>query len=343
MNRTQPVTVGLFRRRASDRVCRPFELGLDSRGQCRGGVVVLVAVFTTAAASARAPALQPPAPVADATVAPPAADAAIPAAAAEEEERGLGQLHRDFGFPGAVRAWEAPRLLVPERNRHRGPRRLHHGGYSYVYDESFFGPYEQAHYGGYMYRKWDSSGSGHYELPLHRATELGVGPPEIQDVLRRQAAYALKDYRKALSAGHEDMARGDYASAVRWYLLAARLNEGDPGSRLCVAHAQVALGRYNEAAAMLRSALELQPKLVHIPVDVAAAFPNRSVFDAQLARVVDEAVRRQTDESLWLLAGYLRINTGDAAGAVQALTWATELNPRDGLVEQFARAVGAAP
>ncbi|MCO6436463.1 MAG: hypothetical protein J5J06_05195 [Phycisphaerae bacterium] len=268
----------------------------------------------------------------------------VPPAKEADDSEGLGQLYRDFGFPGAIRAWERSMYLSPDGRADDGrgyygryPHRPYrYGGYHYLYDYS----YEGDPYGRYSYRRWDESGQGNYELPLDRAVDLGVGPREIERNVRRQAMFALNNYRDAMNAGHDSMARGDFVSAARAFMLAAELNQGDPSSRLCAAHAQVGLGRFSEAASMVHRAFELQPKLAFITVDIPSAFPDPATFSRSLNRL-EAAARRQDVSALWFAVGYFRYNSGNAVGAAEALDRAAQLDPQDLVAKRFAEAAGA--
>ena len=124
------------------------------------------------------------------------------AAAAAAKPRGVGQLHRDFGFPGAIRPWERGMYLNPRRSTY---------GYSYP---SVYGPYYGGAYGGYyrpyglrpqhnrVYRESYGPPYEAYSLPLDHAYDLGVAPPEIQDTIAAQAERALTDYQSAMDAGY---------------------------------------------------------------------------------------------------------------------------------------------
>lgn len=83
-----------------------------------------------------------------------------------------------------------------------------------------------------------------------------------------KAELGLNSYLQAMRSGVELFKVGDYGPAVRQFILACKLNQGDVASRLHAVHAMVAVGQYAAAAPTLRRALQLQPKLVYLPLDI---------------------------------------------------------------------------
>jgi hypothetical protein len=260
------------------------------------------------------------------------------AQAGVESERpalpGYGQLHRDFGFPGAVRVWERGMYLNPQPHRAYGliatyPR---FGGFG-----AYFG--SRPAFSNRLYRESYDGGYQAYSLRLDHAYDLGVAPAEIQAPLANQAARALIEFQNVMQAGHEAFTRGDYSDAARHFLLATELNQGDPGSRLCAAHAEVALGHYEHAAALVHRAFDLQPKLVYLSPDIRDAYGDMEDFDAHV-----EGLRRVTEDSrsalLWFLLGYYCHSYGALREAADALARAHRLDPADHVIARFAAATG---
>jgi tetratricopeptide (TPR) repeat protein len=264
------------------------------------------------------------------------ADAGVPIRA-EADRPGLGQLHRDFGFPGAIRAWERGMYLNPRHRR-----------YDYSYP-SVYGPYfHDGVYGGYygsyyspgrdnrIYRdSYDGSRYESYSLRFDHAYDLGVAPAEIQDRIAAQAARSLTDYQDAMEAGYDAFRRARYGQAARYFLLASQMNHGDPSSRLCAAHAQTAIGQYESAAGLVHRALDLQPKLAYLSVDIRDSYGRGQDFADHLA-ALSEAVDGSRSADLWFLLGYYHYNSGDPRLASSALRRANELNPDDRIIAGLA-------
>jgi tetratricopeptide (TPR) repeat protein len=263
----------------------------------------------------------------------------------ETERPGLGQLHRDFGFPGAIRAWERRMYLNPRHSSR---------GYGYSYP-SVYGSYYDAYFSPYGYhhphnrrgdnRVYRESYDPHYEaysLRLDHAYDLGVAPPEIQNPIAAQAERALTDYQEAMRGGYDAFHRGEYSQAARYFLLASQFNHGDPSSRLCAAHAQVALGQYGSAASMLHRAFDLQPKLAYLPLDIRDSYGRAGDFADHLASL-REAASQSHDSDVWFLLGYYYYNSGKADLAGPALARACRLSPDDRVLAQFAAAAAGTP
>jgi tetratricopeptide (TPR) repeat protein len=256
----------------------------------------------------------------------------------EAEPPGLGQLHRDFGFPGAIRAWERGLYLNPP---HRGYGRRYPSVYGprYGYYAGRYGhyrPYYDRYGNNRLYREsFDGSNYGSYSLRLDHAYDLGVAPREIQERIAAQAERALTNYQDVMNAGHDAFSGGHYGQAARYFLLASQLNHGDPSSRLCAAHAQTALGQYQSAAGLVHRAFDLQPKLAYLPLDIRDAYGPASDFADHLAGL-REAVEAAGDPDLWFLLGYYYHNSGELDLAASALAQARQLNPNDRIITRFA-------
>lgn len=260
-----------------------------------------------------------------------------------DTRRGLSQLHRDFGYPGAIRAWERGMYLNPRHSTRRYSYPSVYGSYYDQYAASYYRPYGITARHNRIYRESYSPNYTAYSLRLDHAYDLGVAPSEIQDQIAAQAEYAMTDYQGAMAAGYAAFRRGEYSQAARFFLFASQLNHGDPTSRLCAAHAQVALGQYASAAALLHRALDLQPKIAYLPLDIRAAYGQAGEFAAHLNDLRETAAESR-DAKVWLLLGYYYYNSGSTDSAANALNRAHQLSPADRVLGRFADAVcGVAP
>ncbi|MHC4066036.1 MAG: hypothetical protein ACYSUI_16275 [Planctomycetota bacterium] len=150
-----------------------------------------------------------------------------------------------------------------------------------------------------------------------------------------RAELGLNSYLKAMREGLARFQQGDYAAATRQFILAAKLNQGDAASRLRAVHAMTALGHYSAAVPALRRALQLQPKLVYLPLDIRSDYGPASDFDAHLKKLAESAHKVGDDAGLWLLLGYYEFFSDSAAEAVVSLTRAADLDPHDSAVDKL--------
>ncbi|UCG16900.1 MAG: hypothetical protein JSV19_02465 [Phycisphaerales bacterium] len=171
-------------------------------------------------------------------------------------------------------------------------------GYAYPYDPAFDYGYERGHDDGRRFAEWEFR------------YQVGV-----------------RSYTQAMETGVEMFIKGDYATAVRQFMLAAKLNQGDAASRLHAAHAMVAQGRYAEAALSVRRALQLQPKLVYLPLDIRREYGRKQDFEKHYQQLKDAATQAPDDAELYFLLGYYQFFAGRAAEAYRSLQKSDALDP----------------
>ena len=233
------------------------------------------------------------------------------------------QIERRFGFPDPNRPWGRPRYLDPYRHRPRGYARR-------------FGRLRAYYHDDYTYRFGVPYHGDPYGYDLERAYRQGVADGRNFERFEIQAERGLATYQQAMATGHAAFAAAEYGLAVRQFLLAAAANQGDPTSRLCAAHAHVALGDYEPAARLLRRAIELQPKLIYLPMDIRNAYGDRADFPRHLENLRD-AVNFDTDNGdLWFVLGYCYFFSNNMTRAGEALENAARLRPDDKIVARLA-------
>lgn len=145
----------------------------------------------------------------------------------------------------------------------------------------------------------------------------------------QRAELGREAYVEGMSQGLEAFRHGDYSAAVRHFVRSAKLNQGDPASRIHAAHAMVAIGRYKEALPALRRAFQLQSKIAYLAIDIHRDYGRPQDFDnhyAQLQRAAEEA---KDDPALWLLLGYYQYFSGREADALASLKKSDKLAPDD--------------
>jgi tetratricopeptide (TPR) repeat protein len=263
----------------------------------------------------------------------PKAEPKPPAASGErsepdERDRGPSPARQDdFGFPDPDRPWGRPRYLDPDRLHRRGLWRTYVTRPRYYYDDftyRFGVPYYDD------YRNDD----------FERAYRQGVEDGRNFERFEIQAERGFANYTQAMAEGYAAFEKGDFGVAARAFLLAARLNQGDPACRLCAAHAQVALGRYEAAVHLLQRAFDLQPKIAYLPLDVRTAYGVDSDFDHHLAALRAAADRESENADLQWLLGYYYFFSGRAAKAEPLFRRALDLRPDDRLFRHFADVTG---
>ena len=239
---------------------------------------------------------------------------------AELEEDLPPELYDDFNFPDPDRPWGRGRYLDPRRHRprydagrYRGYRRYYDDAYTYRY--------------GVPYRDDD------YDYEFERAYRQGLADGRNFERFEIQAERGLSAYRRAMGDGHAAFGAGDYGLAARNFILAARLNQGDPAARICAAHAQVALGHYDPAMRLLRRAFELQPRLAYLPIDIRKAYGQAGDFTKHVATLRAAVKADPHDARLCFLLGYYYFFSNEMERAAEMLGEAARLQPDDSLIE----------
>lgn len=167
-------------------------------------------------------------------------------------------------------------------------------------------------------------------LPLDDQHEAVFISPEEREALvdawnqhdmAKRAKRATSRSGQALQSGLDQLSAGEYRRAVIALTLSAKLNHGDPASRLHLAQARLALGHYVEAAHVMRRALQLQPLLVYMDLQLDEQYPNPDVYSqavAQLTRHVFDRRGKASAEEAFLL-GFLEFQRGEFDASHRAL------------------------
>lgn len=156
-----------------------------------------------------------------------------------------------------------------------------------------------------------------------------------QEDMQRRAERALSQYDKALQEGLRWLSQGDAARAAIQLTLASELDQGDPACRIHLAQARLALRHYDDAAAALRRALELQPKLAYLDLDLDRYYAEPGT----LARLTDELARHmrehRTSADVHFLRGFLEFQRGNLAAAHEAFRRVARVSPDDELARSL--------
>ncbi len=251
-----------------------------------------------------------------APVTPPTGESAV--APEVEYEGSNAGLADEFPFPDPNRPWGRPRYLDRDRLGWTAYPRTYSGSRRYYYDNftyRFGVPYDDWRYDD-----------------LERAYRQGVEDGRNFERFEIQAERGVGSYQRAIAEGHTAFAAGRYADAARDFLLAARLNQGDPTSRLCGAHALIALGHYEQAAPLLRRAFDLQPRIAYLPLDVRTAYDRPADFQRHLDALCEASTGEPDNAELGSLLGYLYLFSERPEKALGILARGAELEPDDRLI-----------
>ena len=120
----------------------------------------------------------------------------------------------------------------------------------------------------------------------------------------------------ALKSGAFAFRRGNYGLAEVEYREAMNRGCTDARSRLGLALAEFALGRYEEASRVVQSDLIASPSLNRSSLSVRSAYRRQTDFDAHL-RGLSQALADQPDNlDYLLLAGFMQYFSGDKSGGL---------------------------
>ena len=186
---------------------------------------------------------------------------------------------------------------------------------------------------GYTVRTWyqELAASDAYD----RGYEQGFtrGWEAAQRALAEQQNNTL--VASLLDDGDRHFRARHYGDAARSFLLAARQDQGDPVPRLRAAHALTALGHYEQAWLLVRRALQLEPRLFYLPVDIRQDYEDAAQFTRHRERLAGAAADADVDPELWALLGYYRFFSGAAENAVAALNRAALLAPKEPAIRKL--------
>ncbi len=153
---------------------------------------------------------------------------------------------------------------------------------------------------------------------------------------RRRNVRLSGAHAEAIHEGLALMEAGKYREAIVPLTRAADLNHADPGCRIHLAQARLAVGHDAEAAQALRRALELQPKLVPMRLDLQQYYPDAADFEAQIDALAARLNARPlvpADE--YLLLGFFEFQRGRLDAAHAAFRQAARGLPRNDIVWEY--------
>ncbi|MFH1747217.1 MAG: tetratricopeptide repeat protein [Planctomycetota bacterium] len=201
---------------------------------------------------------------------------------------------------------------------------LHRPGYERYY-ERYYGYY--------------TPGQGRQLRELYRAEryiqERERGRRFNRRDMRQRKQRVLSNHERATSAGLEDLKYGDYAQAVVALTMAAQLNQGDPACRIHLAQARMAQGHYREGGQTLRRALQLQPKLLYVPLNLSSYYANPTEYDTHVDKLAAWVKENRADGDVYFLLGYMEFQRDDYTAAYAAFRVAARFMPKDSLIQSY--------
>jgi len=234
---------------------------------------------------------------------------------------------------------DEPPLSWPEREwrwrtRHFRPQRFAHRDLDtrYGYDNPF-GPYD--------YLRRDDYGYGPYGYGVDPADAYLQGRYDERQFQEWKEHHdrGIASYSAAMADGLTMFREARYAEAVGAFSRAAELHQGDPASRVHATYALVAIGNYDDAVLMIRRAIQLQSRLVYLPLSIREEYGPQVDFDAHLQRLREATEQAGNDAGLWMLLAYYQHFSGESSAAYASITRALELAPRDRVIADLHRAL----
>jgi hypothetical protein len=153
--------------------------------------------------------------------------------------------------------------------------------------------------------------------------------------MQQRKERVLNSFDKALRTGLDDLKCGDYAQAMVALTMATQLNQGDPASRIHLAQAQMALGHYDEAGQAVRRALQLQPNLRFVPLDLQKYYSDARDFDQHVSQLVTWLKQHPASADVYFLLGFMEFQREDFNQAYAAFQIALRGAPNDVLVREY--------
>jgi tetratricopeptide (TPR) repeat protein len=135
-----------------------------------------------------------------------------------------------------------------------------------------------------------------------------------------------------LQHGDAAFAQGDYAEARRHYVRAQLDGPYVGEATLAYAFTRFAEGDYALAALAFRRGVATVPDAINRPIDALNFYGDANVLEAHLQALTTHLSGQPEDVYGWFVLGYVRLSSGDAAGALEAFDQAVVLDPPDQLL-----------
>ncbi|MBU0641529.1 MAG: tetratricopeptide repeat protein [Planctomycetes bacterium] len=208
--------------------------------------------------------------------------------------------------------------------------------------------YAPGHYAGYPitfvhryeFHHWYGPGASPWEREEAHFARRAYDREEARrrfnlDDMNRRRERLLSTQERALRLGVSQMRAGDYVRALITLTMAAELDNGDPSCRIHLAQARLARGHYEEAGKVLRRALQLQPKLVYVPLHLQACYPDATTFDAHVDALAAHLQQNRASVDAYFLLGFLEFQRGNYDESYAAFRRVARVWPEDDLTQAY--------
>ncbi len=176
----------------------------------------------------------------------------------------------------------------------------------------------------------------HYDTPWDRHYRYGRDLERYrQQELAAREELTLLAHQSMLLEGVRQFRAGRYAAAARSFIGAAEKHHGDAASRLHAAQALTALGNYSRALGHVRRAFELQPLLIHLPIDIETDYGIKEDFAKHINHLSKYCRSHPDDKDAHLLLAYEHLFSSAPAEAAEPLRRARALDPEDPLANKL--------
>lgn len=234
-------------------------------------------------------------------------------------------------------------------NRHR-----HHGHHDRLGHRSYLGlSYGWEFHGGHYYPYGYQS---HYDLYYHRypyhyvrtydyyptwtvyvdtrgdlvgPPAPGGGVPLVNGQLQVEPQQRIPVRNEHLAEGERAFRAGNHAEARQSLIRSVLDDPGNGFAQLAYGLCHFALGDYAAAAGAVRRGLSLVPDVVDLPLDITRVYASAADLEGHVRSLRKHVESFPDDQDAWFLLGYVLYSSGDAPGAVVALTRAASIDPLD--------------
>jgi hypothetical protein len=141
----------------------------------------------------------------------------------------------------------------------------------------------------------------------------------------------LNDY---MLSGEEELHRGQYYSAARYFELASSIDPMNPLPLLARGHALAAAGDYRSSVRYITMGIERFPQIAAFRIDLPALLGRPDVFDIRRADLEDKLAVGENRELRFLL-GYLELYSGLPDEGIQNLRIAAKASPPESIIGMF--------
>ena len=185
-------------------------------------------------------------------------------------------------------------------------------------------------------------------LVRHAAVQiLETAPPEQRAAIavpllgdstrsvRQEAASVLAPVASTLPVS----AKGAFNAAAAEFIASQQYNADRAPSRLALGTFFAELGRYDDAAAQLRAALQLSPSLTQAYVDLAYVQRAQGHMSDAIATLVDARARNPRDDDLLLALAAFSRDAGDTTSALRYARMLLAAHPSDSTARALVRSL----